>query len=754
MELDERSRLISKAEDLLGGTQIQAGLGALTTDAAVIESGGRRARVAAALTAASVDGLILTQWNPWNLFFFHLHRHFLFRSVLVLADLLLLLLSLCEYPVIFVVPQSLVVAIELICVAVIILEFMLVVCFIHIRKLLEDFGRIIVACFVFVVIAHALLSIAFPHSMLLSLTRVVRPFFLIYHVHALRRSFLSVILTLREVVTLVGLLFFSIFLFALVGMVIFVGTPEEDMYFSSLFDAYLNLVVLLTTANYPDVMMPAYNYSRWNVIYFVLFLCFGVYFLLNVVTGSIYTSCKNFLQRSWQMQYFHRHVAARMSFSILKYGYVYTVEDGESLPLEAVTQYLRSLGVSDKESQIYWEVCGMDQEADTPVSFEQFLVCADLVMLDIRPGSAFSFSCVHAYLNLPPIVFLRRLVTHKVFELMVDALIILNVIIMAAQIIWDPQSFADSSILWLRIVGYGFTWAFVAEFYLKLAALGPVAYFQNNWNKFDAFLVWFTVLTDVALLYFTSIVFARVLLLFRVLRLARFFSRLEWSRKLLGSLAQVRVQLLIFLGHMLAVYYIFALVGMFFFADAIHLPRDARLEGTAYDTLGYYPNNFNDICASFVTLWELMVVNNWYVIMDAYMVVTSRVAVLFFVSWYILSVVFALNVVVAGFLDAFDSQWSETKASMDDSEEGHLSAKRNLLNAIQTMEKLLNTVPRQQEDIGYQWSWQSHASMGLLTRLINCEIEPPSSEVINRFIEHALMATGSPQFGSDASDNE
>ena len=46
--------------------------------------------------------------------------------------------------------------------------------------------------------------------------------------------------------------------FAWLGMRIFKGTIEEVDYFSDFPSAAWNLLVLLSTANYPDIMMPAY----------------------------------------------------------------------------------------------------------------------------------------------------------------------------------------------------------------------------------------------------------------------------------------------------------------------------------------------------------------------------------------------------------------------------------------------------------------------------------------------------------------
>ena len=42
-------------------------------------------------------------------------------------------------------------------------------------------------------------------------------------------------------------------------------------------------------------------------------------------------------------------------------------------------------------------------------------------------------------------------------------------------------------------------------------------------------------------------------------------------------------------------------------------PGDPRLIGTDYDTLNYYCNNFDNFVNALVTLFELMVVNNWQV---------------------------------------------------------------------------------------------------------------------------------------------
>ena len=67
--------------------------------------------------------------------------------------------------------------------------------------------------------------------------------------------------------------------------------------------------------------------------------------------------------------------------------------------------------------------------------------------------------------------------------------------------------------------------------------------------------------------------------------------------------------------------------------------RNPRLQGSEYAALGYYRNNFNDIVSSFVVLFELMVVNQWHVIADGFVILTNKYARIYFVTYHMTSVV-------------------------------------------------------------------------------------------------------------------
>ena len=68
----------------------------------------------------------------------------------------------------------------------------------------------------------------------------------------------------------------------------------------------------------------------------------------------------------------------------------------------------------------------------------------------------------------------------------------------------------------------------------------------------------------------------------------------------------------------------------------------------------YYPNNFNDFLSGIVTLFELMIVNNWFVIADGITAAYgSEYARAYFIGFWLVAVTVLVNLLVAIVIDAF-----------------------------------------------------------------------------------------------------
>ena len=57
-------------------------------------------------------------------------------------------------------------------------------------------------------------------------------------------------------------------------------------------DTVFNMIVLMTTSNYPDVMLPAYQANRWMCFFFIAYLFFGLFLILNLLLAIIFNIFK------------------------------------------------------------------------------------------------------------------------------------------------------------------------------------------------------------------------------------------------------------------------------------------------------------------------------------------------------------------------------------------------------------------------------------------------------------------------------
>ena len=68
-------------------------------------------------------------------------------------------------------------------------------------------------------------------------------------------------------------------------------------YFGTFYSSALQLFILLTTANYPDVMMPVYDCQSYTALFFVIYISIGLYFLMSLVLAD-----RNHGKEAWLIQ--------------------------------------------------------------------------------------------------------------------------------------------------------------------------------------------------------------------------------------------------------------------------------------------------------------------------------------------------------------------------------------------------------------------------------------------------------------------
>lgn len=91
----------------------------------------------------------------------------------------------------------------------------------------------------------------------------------------------------------------------------------------------------------------------------------------------------------------------------------------------------------------------------------------------------------------------------------------------------------------------------------------------------------------------------------------------------------------------------------------------------------YYLNNFDNILNSFVTLFELTVVNNWYIIMEGVTSQTSHWSRLYFMTFYIVTMV-VMTIIVAFILEAFVFRMNFSRKNQDSEVDGGIVVEKEI----------------------------------------------------------------------------
>ena len=134
-----------------------------------------------------------------------------------------------------------------------------------------------------------------------------------------------------------------------------------------------------------------------------------------------------------------------------------------------------------------------------------------------------------------------------------------------------------------------------------------------------------------------------------VFRMFRLLAKIPLFGIILKSLIRVLVLLIPFLLLGYLFYYEFAILGMAIFRGVNLNDTKAAAECGTYENLKYHPYNFEDFGSSLVLLWNLMIVNNWHVMVGAYVRRTSIYSRIYFVIWWLLSETI-LNGILLGYL--------------------------------------------------------------------------------------------------------
>ena len=130
---------------------------------------------------------------------------------------------------------------------------------------------------------YAVLNPAYPY-----IANILRVVILLCFTSSLRASVMSLFQDLYGSRAILITIFTYILVFVFTCYYFYRPTFEGIQNFGSIRDAYRNLTILFTTANYPDVFLPAQRMGFFNAFLFMFFMLAGLYFLTNLLLANVF----------------------------------------------------------------------------------------------------------------------------------------------------------------------------------------------------------------------------------------------------------------------------------------------------------------------------------------------------------------------------------------------------------------------------------------------------------------------------------
>ena len=122
----------------------------------------------------------------------------------------------------------------------------------------------------------------------------LRPVYIILYNPWLKQFWVKYLYVMKDTIYLVVVIVIFIMYYSWMLQRYFRGTSEGEIYFKTFPESFYNMLILLTTANFPDIMLPAYTYNKFDSLFFIFYLAVALYLGLSLLLAQIYS---NFLSR-------------------------------------------------------------------------------------------------------------------------------------------------------------------------------------------------------------------------------------------------------------------------------------------------------------------------------------------------------------------------------------------------------------------------------------------------------------------------
>ncbi|CAI2359144.1 unnamed protein product [Moneuplotes crassus] len=541
-------------------------------------------------------------------------------------------------------------------------------------------------------ILHLVLSVISIIDVIIALSRgkgmfvskFIRVIRISLSIRSLREAMKRIILVIYDSKEIFFLIIFYLLFFSWAGYMLFEGTPQGFAYFGSLYETIWNLFILLTTANFPDVMMPAYQMSTFYVIFFLLFIFVGVYFFLNLLLAVFYSNYGSRVEESIK-EYEHKRIEY-----LEKKFYEYDEDDKGYLNIPEVKRliiYLLSLDPAHNEDNIDVEkfVKLLDTDKNGKIYIQEFYRYFDVMDMlqlgqEVEPKESKRIPTIQLRLT--------RFMKNPKYDLCVYIVLALNLSTLFVRDYFDTYGATGGQVI-------GWIWT---QFLLNLLfTLELAANFIVDWSPFKT-LKKLSVCAELVYTIISVFIFIKFILvgsyglenrllelivLFRCLRMLNLLKEVREWRQILKTIDALLGPFYTLLVIQFLVFYFFSIIGDRLFGGDVTMAENPIFQENAVPTT-FVQINFNDTLSSFIGLFCISFA------IDSLEISFQN---MFFLVYYILSEMVIMNIIIAFVIDiyaAIDNIYNERAEKSENLQESTAGINRSRASEVEDSRKQSN----------------------------------------------------------------
>ncbi|KAK7855057.1 two pore calcium channel protein 1 [Quercus suber] len=450
--------------------------------------------------------------------------------------------------------------------------------------------------------------------------------------------------------------------------VMFEDTQQGKTVFTSYGTTLYQMFVLFTTSNNPDVWTPAYKASRWFCLFFVLYILLGVYFVTSLILAVVYDSFKGQLAKQVSVMDSTRRRILEKAFNLIDKNNHGFLDKEQCIRLfEELNKYRTLPEISREEFELIFDE--LDDSHDFKINLNEFSDLCNAIALKFQKEECEScFEYFPSVYNSPCSKKLKGFVRSPRFGYIISFILVLNLFAVIVETMLDIENNSAQKV-WQE-VEFVFGWIYVLEMALKIYSFGFENYWRDGQNRFDFMITWIIVigetLTFVApqgLTFLSNGEWIRYLLLIRMLRLIRLLMYVKRYRAFIATFITLIPSLMPYLGTIFCVLCIYCSLGVQIFGGIVNA-GNASLDGTDLSD-DEYPLFINKL---FSKSYKELTGTAW--------------SLTYFVSFYLITVLLLLNLIVAFVLEAFFAEM-ELESSGNFEEQNKVGSCSALIIAIE-----------------------------------------------------------------------